>query len=167
MKNQDLLFVRLLEPAKTKIYRDKEGYLRVKIGSFEEHKVTRVIRAFPITMPWRCIILMNENGREIGLISDVKRLDPESFKVLREELERTYFIPKITKVHDIREEYGILIFRVETDKGPRSFEVTSRRDIRKIGGNRIFIKDADGNFYDIPNYKSLDKQSVDLLEMII
>lgn len=125
------------------------------------------MRAFPLTMPWRYIILIDENDREIGLIRDIGDLDESSMRTLREELEKVYFIPKIKRINRIKEEFGVLIWETETDRGPRRFEVTSRRDEKKIGRRRIIIRDADGNLYDIPNYADLDQKSIVLLESVI
>ncbi|RLI03917.1 hypothetical protein DRO38_02245, partial [Candidatus Bathyarchaeota archaeon] len=46
-------------------------------------------------------------------------------------------------------------------------EVTSRRDVKKMGKRRIIVRDADGNLYDIPDYADLDQKSIILLESVI
>ena len=159
--------VNILDPRKIRICRDERGKIRLIFENMEKVTVKRVVRAFPLTMPWRCIILIDENDKEIGLLRDVKELDESSMKVLKEELERVYFIPKIKKIRQIKEEFGVLIWETETDKGPRRFEVTSRRDVKKMGKRRIIVRDADGNLYDIPDYARLDQKSMILLESVI
>ena len=159
--------INILDPRKIRIFRDESGRLKLIFDDNKEVLIKRVVRAFPLTMPWHYIILIDENGREVGLLRDLKCLDEKSMKVLKEELERVYFIPKIKKIHRIKEEFGILIWEAETDKGPRRFEVTSRRNIKKICGRRIIIRDADGNLYDIPDYADLDQKSIILLESVI
>ena len=162
--NQRNHSIKLLDPTKIRIYRDENGNLRLRTGVGVECRVLKVVRNFPITMPWRYITLFDENQKEIGILKDVNQLDKESAKVLKEELERVYFIPKITKIHSIKEEYGVLIWNTDTDKGSRTFEVTSRHNIRKIGNNHVIVKDADGNLYDIPNLKNLDERSEALID---
>ena len=159
--------VNVLDPKKIRIYRDESGRLRLILDEAVKINLKRVVRTFPLTMPWRYIILIDENNREIGLLRNIKDLDDSSRKILKEELEKIYFIPKITKIQRIKEEFGVLIWETETDKGPRRFEVTSRRDIKKIGKRRIIIRDADGNLYDIPDYANLDQKSLILLESVI
>ena len=166
MKPQDFS-VNILDPRKIRIYRDETGRLRLIYDDAEKITIKRIVRAFPLTMPWRYIILIDENGREIGLIRDVGDLDESSMKTLKDELEKAYFIPKIKRIYQIKEEFGVLIWETETDKGPRRFEVTSRRDVKKMGKRRIIVRDADGNLYDIPNYASLDQKSIILLESVI
>ena len=159
--------VNILDPRKIRIFRDESGRLKLIFDDNKEVLVRRVVRAFPLTMPWRYIILIDENGGEVGLLRDLKCLDEKSMKVLKEELERVYFIPKIKKIHRIKEEFGILIWETETDKGPRRFEVTSRRNIKKMGKRRIILRDADGNLYDIRDYADLDQKSIIILESVI
>jgi len=166
METQDFS-VNILDPKKIRICRDESGRLRLIFDEAVRINLKRVVRAFPLTMPWRYIILIDENNREIGLLRDIKDLDDSSRKILKEELEKIYFIPRITKIRRIKEEFGVLIWETETDKGPRRFEVTSRRDIKKIGKRRIIIRDADGNLYDIPDYANLDQKSLVLLESVI
>ncbi len=159
--------VNILDPKKIRICRDESGRLRMIFDDSEKIRIKRVVRAFPLTMPWRYIILIDECGREIGLLRDIRGLDESSMKVLKDELEKVYFIPRIVKIHQIKEEFGVLIWDTETDKGRRRFEVTSRRDVKKIGKRRIIVRDADGNLYDIPDYANLDQKSIILLESVI
>ncbi|RLI02783.1 hypothetical protein DRO38_03525, partial [Candidatus Bathyarchaeota archaeon] len=149
-------YVNILDPRKIRICRDESGRLKLIFDNDEKVLIKRVVRAFPLTMPWRYVILIDENDREVGLLRDLGDLDETSMKVLKDELERVYFIPKIKKIHRIKEEFGVLIWETETDKGPRRFEVTSRRDVKKMGKRRIIVRDADGNLYDIPDYADLD-----------
>jgi len=167
MMEQHEFSVNILNPKEIQICRDEHGKLRLIFENGEKITVKRVVRAFPLTMPWRYIILIDENGREIGLLRDIKELDEPSIRVLKEELEKAYFIPKIKKIRQIKEEFGVLIWDTETDKGPRRFEVTSRRNVKKMGKRRIIIRDADGNLYDIPDYACLDQKSIILLESVI
>lgn len=160
-------YVNILDPRKIRICREESGRLKLIFDNDEKVLIKRVIRAFPLTMPWRYIILIDKNDREVGLLRDLGDLDETSMKVLKDELERVYFIPKIKKIHRIKEEFGVLIWETETDKGPRRFEVTSRRDVKKMGKRRIIVRDADGNLYDIPDYADLDQKSIILLESVI
>jgi len=139
----------------------------LKIEDEREYQIERVVRAFPITMPWNYIVFKDITDKEVGILKSVNELDGDSAQILKEELEKVYFIPRITKIHDIKDEFGVLVWRTETNKGPRTFEVVSRRDVKKISRNRILVKDGDGNLYDIPNIKKLDQRSLILLDSVI
>ncbi len=166
METQDFS-VNILDPKKIRICRDESRRLRLIFDNGEEVTIKRVVRAFPLTMPWRYIIFIDEDNREIGLLRDIKSLDESSMKELKDELEKVYFIPKIKRIRQIKEEFGVLIWETETDKGPRRFEVTSRRNVKKIDKRRIIVRDVDGNLYDIPDYTDLDQKSIILLESVI
>ncbi|MCW4026296.1 MAG: DUF1854 domain-containing protein [Candidatus Bathyarchaeota archaeon] len=161
------LSTRILEPIIMSIYKDESGDLRLKIDDDAEHKIQKILRAFPITMPWSYIVFKGTDDQEIGILRNFNELDSESARVLKEELEKLYFIPKITKIYDIKEEFGVLVWKTETDKGPRRFDVISRREVKKISRDRILIKDGDGNLYDIPDIKKLDQRSLILLDSVI
>jgi hypothetical protein len=161
------LSTRILEPNIMSIYKDESGDLRLKINDDAEHKIQKILRVFPITMPWNYIVFKGVDDQEIGILRNFNELDSESARVLKEELEKVYFIPKIAKVYDIKEEFGVLVWKTETDKGPRRFDVINRREVKKISRDRILIKDGDGNLYDIPDIKKLDQRSLILLDSVI
>lgn len=102
--------------------------------------------------------------KEIGVVRDIQKIDPQSRKIVEEELEMMYFIPKITRINRIRSERGSYKWMVETDRGEREFDVRHREDIRIIESNRVIVKDVDGNRFEIPNYSRLDSHSRSMLE---
>ena len=161
------LTTRILEPNVMSIFKDESGDLRLRIKDETEHRIQRILRAFPITMPWNYIVFKDAEDKEIGVLRNVNELDSESARVLKEELEKIYFIPRITKIYDIKEEFGVLVWKTETDKGPRRFDVINRREVKKISRDRILIKDGDGNLYDIPDFRKLDQRSLVLLDSAI
>ena len=85
---------------------------------------------------------------------------PESRAAVEDALKEYYLIPKITKILEREEKYGVLKWTVETDRGLRSFDIRNRQtDIKTIYGNRVLIKDADDNRYEIPDWEKLDMKS--------
>ena len=83
---------------------------------------------------------------------------------MAEELEKCYFMPKITKIHGLEGRFGVTQWEAETDSGTVFFDLRSRHDITALSGGRVLIKDIDGNRYEIVNYHQLDPKSVALLE---
>ena len=102
--------------------------------------------------------------KEIGIVQDIQKMDPQSRKVAEEELEMMYFIPKITRINRIKSERGSYKWIVETDRGEREFDIRHREDIRMLESNRVIVKDIDGNRFEIPNYSRLDPRSRSMLE---
>lgn len=134
----------------------------------ETHENVAVERAFPLNAPDQFIIVKDNKGDEIGIIEDCKNLDNDSFDVLQEALRQAYFLPQIIKVHSVETHFHVPTWTVDTDKGPRTFEIpSSRRDVRVVGNGRILLRDADGNRYEIPDYRQMDADSQAIVETLI
>ena len=67
-------------------------------------------------------------------------------------------MPKIMRINRLKEYHGVMKFDVETERGRREFETRYKEDIRRLTGGRVVIKDADGNRYEIEDYRKLDEQ---------
>lgn len=155
----------MLDPTHIRFLKTPDQKLHIKNGGGREGPVT-VKRAFPLTHPNEYIIVSDESGEFVGMIKDYKGLDPKSLQLVEEGLEESYFLPRITKIESIDDQFRVMIWTVQTDRGPRRFEVTSRRrDIRWLNDNHVVIQDVDGNRYEIDNLQELDAQSRDMLEM--
>ncbi|HET7560342.1 MAG TPA: DUF1854 domain-containing protein, partial [Limnochordia bacterium] len=160
----------LLDPAQVRLSKKQNEthglHLTVHDGGGEQtYEEVRVRLAFPLTHANHLITFADKNGDEIGLLRDEERLDPESRRVLEDELQLVYFIPKVQRIVSIKEEFGVTNWEVETDRGRRKFQVRSRYDIRLLGGGRLLIRDMDGNRYEIVDYTKLDQASQDQLEL--
>ena len=155
----------LLDPGQTRLYADEFDDLVLEIEGHKPQRGVRVVRCFPISAGDRFIALRTPKGEELGIVEDLAALDRESRNALENELARIYFRPEITAVHAITEQYHIPRWQVDTDRGPRTFELrSSRRDIRVLARGRVLIRDADGNHYEIPDYRRLDLASRALVE---
>ena len=97
-----------------------------------------------------------------------ERRTQEYLEAVEEELERAYFSPHIQRIVNVTVANRVPRWEVETDRGPRAFEIySSRRDIRHLGGGRVLVQDADGNRYEIPDYRLLEPASRALVEEMI
>jgi hypothetical protein len=157
--------VDLIDPQHIRLYLDEFADLVLEIEGKEVERGVCLTRCFPISAGERFIALRTHRGEELGIVRDVTELDAQSQQALRAELERSYFRPQITRVHAITERFHVPRWEVETDRGPRVFEIRStRRDLRVLGGGRVLIRDADGNLYEIPDHRRLDPQSHAIVE---
>jgi hypothetical protein len=157
--------LRLLSPASLRVYLDSFGDLRARTEGGVERGPLRALRTFPLSHPDRYVVLKEVDGDEIGMVPDISALDRDSRKVLRDALERAYFIPEITAILDVQARFHVPEWTVETNRGRRSFELRSARsDIRTFDDGRILIRDADGNRYLIMDPRALDLRSRALLE---
>lgn len=131
-------------------------------GAFTVHNVTA---AFPLTSPGRMVVLRNDQGEEIGVLNNVHHLDPKSRRLVARQLERSYFMPVIEDIEKVDLQLNIVNWQVVTDRGPRNFQVKSpRKNIRKLSGHRLIIRDVDSNRYEIRNWAALPPKGQKLLE---
>ncbi len=153
-----------LDPNSVSIYRNAFEELVVELSDGTTHTKVDVIRSFPIKEPVRYISLVDNEGNEIGIVEDVRKLIPQSRDILLEELQKRYFMPKITKINAVDGQFGLTQWDVETTQGHVEFGMRSRYDIVSLESNRVLIKDVDGNRYEIENYNNLDPKSYALLQ---
>jgi len=145
----------VLEPKDIRFGRASDGHVLLHRGE-DVLDVGSIMSAFPLTRPGQMVSIRDEEGEEIGILRDVAGLDARSRQVMEEELERAYFMPRICDIFDIQEELNVVTWEVETDRGPRHFEVRNvRQNVRRMGNRRFVIKDVDGNRYEIRDWADL------------
>lgn len=153
-----------LDAERISITRNTFAELVVELPDGTTHTKVEPVRSFPISETLRYIALLDSEGDEIGVVEDVRKLTPQSRDVLTEELEKRYFMPKITKINSLYGQFGVTTWTVETTQGDVEFGVRTRYDIVTLQNGRVLIKDADGNRYEIENYNKLDSKSHALLQ---
>ncbi len=156
---------RYLTPEKIRLFRSPMGAPRLEI--LEEVCYTRVTvrRILPLSDPNRYISLGVGEELEIGIIEDPARLDSESLKILREELDKRYFTPIIQKVLRVKERFGIHDWEVKTSRGRITFSVQGlHQNVRQFPPARLLVTDVRGNRYDIPDYHRLDSHSFNQIQ---
>ncbi|MGQ9463024.1 MAG: DUF1854 domain-containing protein [Candidatus Fervidibacter sp.] len=152
------------DPQKLRFFKHK-GVLRLTIDEERSYWKVQVYRCFPLTDPNRYISVRDAMNREIGLISDLSELQPDSQKVVKEELERRYLVPVVKRIISINERMGILLWEVETERGYRRFLTrASQEGIEQPEPHRCVLVDLDGNRYYIPDITALDPISFSLLK---
>ena len=123
-----------------------------------------VARAFPLSDPEHYIGFLDGAGKDVGILHDPGLLDPESRKVVEEELEKRYFVPIVERVTGVKEEFGTIYWTVETDRGTKEIVVRNLRDnIQELSQSRIIITDADGNRFEFPDTNKLDNKSLGII----
>ncbi len=165
--------LKLLNPENIKITIDDQQEVTLELKDRNKiYKDVEINPAFPLSQIGHYLSLKyyegdgnnNEDKVEIGMIKDINNLDRKSRKAVEQALEKIYFMPKITRIYEIEEEFGVTRWEVETEKGRRSFDIKSRRkDVRPHGHGRIVIHDIDGNRYEIPDIEKLDEESYTIL----
>ena len=125
-------------------------------------------RVFPFELSEEFISVQTKDSEEIGIIRRLSDFDGETADLLRRELERKYFIPKIKRILTLRERRGFSYWKVDTDIG--EFELSLQdtyRSITKVSSDRIFITDISGNRCEIESLSALDRKSRKKLDIYL
>ena len=133
-------------------------------------RTVRAFRSFPWTAPQKFVVLredVEEDAQELATIEDLGDLSPETRQVIERWLEHHTFIPRITRVLEVKAGNTAMLYRIETDRGPRRIKVMEREDMRPLADGRTLIRDADGVVYELPPIKSLDQHSQEQLRMVL
>ncbi len=162
--------VPVLDPDAVRVRMGGEGQLELHLPDGTVHRGVLVVPAFPISRPNRFIYFRDEEGQEVGLLVDPRRLDRESRELVLAQADQAYFMPRIIRIAKVEEQMGMGIARweVETDRGWSSFDVISRSEsVWFVGRNRLVIRDADGNRYLIEDLNALDRRSRRLADLYL
>lgn len=166
-ESADLLELRYLTKENAKFERTLGGFVKLTYKDTTYDRVG-VYRTFPVTMPDEFISIReaNEKAREIGVIEKLSALDPEQAKMLKEQLDLRYFTPEITKIFDIKTEYGYGYFHVMTTYGECRFTIhNGGSSVVSLTDTRIVINDLDGNRFEVPDIMKLtvaERKKLDL-----
>ena len=130
----------------------------------------RAARSFPWTAPDAFIVLRDaatEEATEVLTIRDLADLPAEARSALEAWLARNTFIPKVTRVIEVRPGNAALLFHVDTDRGEQRIRVLEREDLRTLSDGRTLAKDPDGVVYEFPPFDQLDEESQRQLRLVL
>jgi hypothetical protein len=123
----------------------------------------RLRQCFPWSEPHRHLSLRDDRDREIALVADPALLDPESRQAMELALAEAGFVLEVTRVVSVEEEVEIRQWSVETKQGPRTFQTHLDDWPRVLPKGGLLIRDVAGDLYRLPDPKTLDRKSRELL----
>ncbi len=161
----DLLETRFLTPKGAVFSQTEGGFLSLTVDGTDYGRV-KVIRAFPFTDPQRYLSVRQADNeeREIGMIEDLAFFDPDTVGWITSQLAMRYFVPKILKVREIKEEYGYSYWWVETDKGTCRF-TCDQNGVTKLSDTRLLISDIDGNRFELADTSVLSAKELRMVDL--
>ena len=143
-----------------RVERNEAGLLVVHIpGRDEPVTDARVARCFPWSSPEINISIRDSEGKEVVMLKTLEELDPDSRRVVEEELSVRVFNPKIRRVVKIKHEFEVTSVAAVTDRGEVTFQIRSRDDVRVLSPTRALFRDVDGNTYEVADLTALDPVS--------
>lgn len=158
-----MMYANLIDGNTVEIRRDSYGHAVANIDG-EEIVLSHIVSIYPISNKTSFIALRDQQGKEIGILDTIDKVDGESKRIIWEELERSYFLPRIRDIHAINEKLGVLTWEVSTDRGFRVFQVRNpRKNVRAVTNRRFIVKDVDGNRYEIRRIGNLPAKAQTLM----
>lgn len=166
---EEIIAIKPITAENAEFSRTQGGFLRLVYAGKTYPRVA-VHRCFPFSDPDHYISIREPetDGREIGLIIDLKAMPKEIQTLLEEQLALRYFVPRICRVKEIKEEYGYSYWEVDTDRGACRFTVRmGGGSVYAIGHNRYMVNDIDVNRFEIPDLNALTPREIKKLDLFI
>lgn len=133
---------------------DQRTYLRIHAGqAYPQSDERRFIQFFDGRKD-------GQRGEPAGMLRNLDDLQPEQQKIVQECLKRSYLVPRVLRIVDIHDEYHLVRWTLETDRGPVAFDMDNiYKNIQRRPGGRVVLTDTHENHYEIPDRKKLDRES--------
>ncbi len=126
------------------------------------------VRAFPVQSPEDGIAIVNQEGREVAWIEQLKALPEPAQSLVRDELASREFMPVIQKIVAVSSFSTPCTWTVETDRGPTGFVLRGDEDIRRIGtAGGLLVADSHGIQFHIRDQFALDADSKKILDRFL
>ena len=168
-ESEQLLEMRFLTGENAVFSRTQGGFISLKTSEKEYARVG-VYLTFPLTNPDEFISIReaDEKAKEIGMIEKLSALSKDQQDMLREQIKLRYFMPIITKVLDVKDEYGYAYWNVTTTFGSCRFTTQmSGNAVIHLSDSRLLVTDIDGNRYEIPDFYQLSVMERKKLDLFI
>jgi len=168
-ESEELLAMRFLTPENAVFTRTAGGFLSLKTGEKEYSRIG-VYLTFPLTNPDEFISIReaDEKAKEIGIIEKLSELAADQQEMIREQIKLRYFMPVITKILDIKDEYGYAYWHVMTNFGACRFTTQMSGDaVISLSDSRLLVTDIDSNRYEIPDFYQLHVMERKKLDLFI
>jgi len=168
-ESEELLEMRLLTRENASFSRTAGGFVSLKTPEKEYDRVG-IYLTFPMTNPEEYISIResDEKAKEIGMIENLNQLEQEQQDMLREQIRLRYFMPVITKILDVKDEYGHAYWHVMTNFGICRFTTQMSGDaVISLSDSRLLVTDIDSNRYEIPDFYALSVTERKKLDLFI
>ncbi len=167
-KVEELLSVRYLTPETATFARTDGGFVALTLTGDERYDRVNFYRAFPFSSPDTYISVREPDtkAREIGLIERLALFPEPVVAIINEQMNLRYFTPIITRVFDLKLEYGYAYWDVMTDRGACQFSMNSG-SIPHLSECRLLISDVDGNRFEIPDFTKLPQKDIKKMDMFL
>ena len=147
-----------------RLFYHPDGKPRLIIQDDRCYLSVKAVFSAPLSHPNVYISLIDDKGQEICMITSLDDLDGVTGEVIQKELSKRYLSAIIHKIDEVRSEFGVSYWNVQTDRGWREFVVEENpNQFIWLSERRVLILDVDGNRFEIPDYTQLDADSAKMM----
>ncbi len=152
--------VRWLTPETSQIFQGTYSLLHCAVKDDTLYRGVFAVMMFPISFPERFISLRytdrEDKVQEIGVIENLRDFPPEAQRLIRASLAKQTHEKVIKQIYEVKEEFGLLFFYVQTDEGWERFVMPWRGDrAEDYSDQGKLLLDAYDNRYIIPDVEAL------------
>ena len=168
-KVEQLLAMNILTPQNAEFRETVGGFVAVTVNGEDKGHVN-IIRTFPLSDADEYLSVRLPDGKqeEIGLIEKLSDFPEDVVSIISKQLKLRYFMPRITKIIEVKEEYGYTYWTVETDKGKAKFASSSGSAGAVIRHNSgVIVKDSNENRYIIEDLDKLTPKELKKLDLYL
>lgn len=159
--------VRHLTPENTHFEETEGKMLNVTVEGYTFERV-QVHSSFPHTDPEKYISIRTRENKEIGLIEKMSDFPQEQTEILIRQMKTRYFSPNITKIINVKDEFGYIHVAAETDCGECRFTVRGGGgSVIHPTANKYIITDVDGNRFIIPDVTKLPAKEYKMIDIYL
>jgi hypothetical protein len=151
-----------------RLFREPAWRLRMTIEGDRSYTRVKVVRAAPLSEPDRYICFLDIKDEAICMVKELSELKEDNHQIVREELDTRYLTAYVSQVNNLRNEYGVSYWDVETDRGRREFVAKNvAENAQWLGDSRLFLLDVDGNRFEFTDLSKLDKKSQAFIDVVL
>lgn len=160
--------IEFLSPDNTRFFLSQGGFLMMSIDEGESIRVIPYY-AFPLEMTDGYVGIYDEDFNELGMIKKIDSFAPEQAALIKKELARRYYSPKIKQILSVKNKMGLSIWTCVTAEGEKlTLSVKDAyKSMIRVNEKRVFIVDKDGARYEIEDLEKLDKKSFHKMELYL
>jgi hypothetical protein len=155
-------------PGGLRLFYDPPGTLRLTVDDRYSVPVVKLYQSAPLSRPGHYLSLQDGKGEEVALVDKIDDFGPDTRVVADEEIRRRYLTARVDAITDVRTEFGVTYWHVQTDRGERDFVVQSLSESCVwLSETHILLIDVDGNRFEIKDRNALDEGSRERLATVL
>jgi len=161
-----------ITPDAARIFPGARGAMELTFVEGPTHRGVFAVNLFPATNPGDYISLRiwNRKGeeQELGILRHLDQWPAEAQRLVREALDRRYYLQTIDGVDAAQLKLGFLTLAVRTSHGPQKFTMRwSQSQVQDFGERGKVLVDLDDNRFLVPDVEALPVKERELFQRYV